>query len=86
MTNPPEPDQPDRNKFIDRQFRTLDRRMTRLEATQITDKEINASFQQVYDELDEINEKIDRVDDRLISLESKIDTILQHLTGYQPGQ
>jgi hypothetical protein len=37
----------DRERSVDRQFRILDRRLTRLEETQLTGKEINSGFDRV---------------------------------------
>jgi predicted ATP-dependent Lon-type protease len=83
-------DQPnDRERSVDRQFRILDRRLTRLEETQLTGKEINSGFDRVYEEIDELkvemNQRFDaqdaKIDNLGIELNGKLDFILRRLTG-----
>jgi hypothetical protein len=80
-------DQPnDRERSVDRQFRILDRRLTRLEETQLTGKEINSGFDRVYDEIDA---RFDRLEGEVRELRSetngKLDLILRRLTGMGQG-
>jgi hypothetical protein len=95
-------DQPnDRERSVDRQFRILDRRLTRLEETQLTGKEINSGFvgrrpafgNRVYDEIDaleeQINARFDRLEGEVRELRTetngKLDLILRRLTGMGQG-
>ncbi len=87
-------DQPsDRERAVDRQFRILDRRLTRLEETQLTGKEINLGFDRVYEEIDELkvemNQRFDAQDTKIdnlgIELNGKLDLILRRLTGMGQG-
>jgi predicted nucleic acid-binding Zn-ribbon protein len=85
MTQSREPEEND----LSRAVRRLDRRVRRLEDTQVPASELNDSFNRVYDEMDALEEQIDR---RFDSLEAKMDrqyeemnlkfaTIMRHLTG-----
>jgi Mg2+ and Co2+ transporter CorA len=85
MTQAREPD----DNETSRALRRLDRRVRRLEDTQMPASELNDSFNRVYDEIDALEEQIDR---RFDTLEAKIDrqyeemnlkfaTIMRHLTG-----
>jgi ABC-type phosphate transport system auxiliary subunit len=87
-------DQPnDRERLVDRQLRILDRRLTRLEETQLTGKEINSGFDRVYDEIDaleeQINARFDRLEGEVKELRTetngKLDLILRRLTGMGQG-
>ena len=80
--------QPEENE-INRALRRLDRRVRRLEDTQMPASELNDSFDRVYDEIDALEAKID---DRFDALDAKMDrqyeemnlkfaTIMRHLTG-----
>ena len=82
----------DRNREIDRQFRSLSRRIDRLEDTQITGRELNQAFSRVYDEIDAVEGKLDHlqsefeafrkeVNQKFDEVNQKLDTILRHITG-----
>jgi uncharacterized protein (UPF0335 family) len=82
----------DRNHEIERQLRSLSRRVDRLEYSQISPQEFSRSFDRVYDEIDAlediVNERFDRVNERLDRLESelrelnrKFDIVMQYITG-----
>jgi uncharacterized protein YdcH (DUF465 family) len=98
MTQASEPN--DRDRSLERQLRIFDRRLTRLEETQLTGKEISSAFDRVYDEIDALEDQMnarfdrlearfDRLDTRLDRLETEINgkfnTIMQHLTGLGGG-
>ena len=85
MTQAREPEEND----ISRALRRLDRRLRRLEDTQVPASEMSDSFNRVYDEIDALEEQIDR---RFDTLEAKIDKqyeemnlkfamVIRHLTG-----
>ncbi|MGK7954401.1 MAG: hypothetical protein AB4063_03930 [Crocosphaera sp.] len=75
----------DRNHEINRQLRSLNRRVERLEDTQITGREFNRGFDRVYEEIDDPNDKIDNLQSEFIEFRTevnqKLDTILRHITG-----
>jgi predicted nucleic acid-binding Zn-ribbon protein len=50
---------PDRDREIDRQLRSFNRRIQRLEDTQITAAELSLAFDRVYNEIDAVEDKID---------------------------
>ncbi len=81
MTQAREPD----DRGLDRTLRSFDRRLTRLEETQLTGKEINLGFDRVYEEIDELkvemNQRFDTQDTKIdnlgIELNGKLDLILR---------
>ena len=88
MTQSREPD----DRGLDRTLRSFDRRISRLEDTQVTWRELNDAFDRVYEEIDEVkvqvntleislNQRFDRVDGQLESLNTKFDIVMQHITG-----
>lgn len=87
MTQANEPN--DRERSLERQLRIFDRRLTRLEETQLTGKEINLSFDRVYEKIDaledQMNARFDRLENSVAELKSemngKFDAIMQRLTG-----
>jgi hypothetical protein len=77
--------EPNEDRRIDRQLRTIARRVNRLEDTQVTWSELNIEFDRLYDEVDglkiEMNQRFDRVESEVRNVSGKIDLILQHITG-----
>lgn len=75
----------DRNHEINRQLRSLNRRVERLEDTQITGRELNRGFDRVYEEIDDLNDKIDDLQSEFMEFRTevnqKLDTILRHITS-----
>ena len=75
-------DQPNEDRRIDRQLRTLARRVNRLEDTQVTWGELNVEFDRLYDEVDDLKKEMNqRFDSLSTELNGKIDIILRHITG-----
>jgi polyhydroxyalkanoate synthesis regulator phasin len=74
MTQASEPN----DRRIDRQLRTISRRVNRLEDTQVTWGELNVEFDRLYDEVDDFKKEMNQ---RFDSLESKFDLIMRHITG-----
>lgn len=90
MTQAQDPN--DRSDEFERQLRSLNRRVERLEDTQITGRELNRGFERVYEEIDhlqseftefrdEVNQKFDEVNQKFDEVNQKLDTILRHITG-----
>jgi predicted RNase H-like nuclease (RuvC/YqgF family) len=90
MTQANEPN--DFPREVDRQFRHLNRRVERLEDTQISPQEYARSFDRIYDdtsairrEIGELDRKVDRLENEVTQMRAemngKIDTILRHITG-----
>lgn len=75
----------ERDYEIDRQFRSLNRRIERLEDTQVTGRELNRGFDRVYAEIDHLEDKIDYLQSEFDKfrddINQKLDTILKHITG-----
>ena len=77
------------DKDFNRKLRRLDRRVSRLEDTQPTGRELNESFEQVYEEIDaleaQINLRFDALETNIhnefASLNTKFDLIMRRLTG-----
>jgi uncharacterized protein (UPF0335 family) len=81
MTQAREPN----DRGIDRTLRAFDRRISRLEDTQVTGRELNDAFDRVYEEIDElkaeINQRFDRVENEVREINGKVDLILKYITG-----
>jgi hypothetical protein len=81
-------DQPN-DRRIDRQLRTIARRVNRLEDTQVTWGELNVEFDRLYDEIDEFKTEINQrlttleigINQRFDAQDVKFDTILRRLSG-----
>jgi predicted nuclease with TOPRIM domain len=74
MTQASEPN----DRRIDRQLRTISRRVNRLEDTQVTWGELNVEFDRLSDEVDDLKKEMNQ---RFDSLESKFDLMMRHITG-----
>ena len=90
MTRSNEPD--DRNREIERQLRSLNRRVDRLEYSQISPQEFSRAFDRVYDDIDALedtmNERFDRLENEVRELNNKFeglnqkfDIVMQYITG-----
>ncbi|NJR32540.1 MAG: hypothetical protein HC778_06575 [Chamaesiphon sp. CSU_1_12] len=56
MTQAQNPD--DRDRQVDRELRALNRRVDRLEYTQMSPQEFRQAFERVYDEIDDLHEEV----------------------------
>ena len=83
MTENKEPS--DKNYEISRQLRSINRRVERLEDTQVTGRELNRGFDRIYEEIDYLEDKLDLLDSEFKEfrneINQKLDTILKHITG-----
>ncbi|WP_309744929.1 hypothetical protein [Chamaesiphon sp. OTE_20_metabat_361] len=81
MTQSQEPN----DRRIDRQLRTIGRRVNRLEDTQVTWGELNIEFDRLYDEVAEVKADlkadISGLKGDIATLNGKIDVLIQHITG-----
>lgn len=88
MTQASEPE----DRGLDRTLRAFDRRISRLEDTQVTWRELNSAFNRVDDQInelkveinqrfDDVNQRLDNIDRRFDSLDAKFDIIMRHITG-----
>jgi predicted nuclease with TOPRIM domain len=85
MTQSNEPN----DRRIDRQLRTINRRVNRLEDTQVTWGELNVEFDRLYDEVDELKAEMNQrfttletgMNQRFDSLDAKFDLIMRQITG-----
>lgn len=70
---------------LDRTLRTLNRRVTRLEETQITGRELDQDFDQVFMEIDELKVAVQQlqtnVERRFDELDRKFTIVMNHITG-----
>jgi uncharacterized coiled-coil DUF342 family protein len=76
MTQAQNPD--DSNRQVDRELRALNRRVDRLEYTQVSPQEFRQAFERVYEEIDDLK---DEVREMRSELNGKIDIIMRHITG-----
>jgi uncharacterized protein YceH (UPF0502 family) len=78
-------DQPNEDRRIDRQLRTIARRANRLEDTQVTWGELNVEFDRLYDEVAEVRADlkadISELKGEIAALNGKMDVLIQHITG-----
>ena len=70
-------DQPN-DRRIDRQLRTIARRVNRLEDTQVTWGELNVEFDRLYDEVDELKAEVKQ---QFAEVNTKLDIIIRGMTG-----
>jgi hypothetical protein len=70
---------------IERQLRSFDRRITRLEETQVTARELNVVFERVYDDIEmlnaQMNARFDLIQIEMRELNKKFDVVMHHLIG-----
>jgi hypothetical protein len=93
MTQAREPDDIDR---VNRELRGVNRRLDRLEYTQISPQEFSSVLDRIYEEIGStrsemraefvaVNARLDRMEaatnQRFDSLDAKFNTIMQHITG-----
>jgi hypothetical protein len=85
-------DQPN-DRRIDRQLRTIARRVNRLEDTQVTWGELNVEFDRLYDEVDELKTEMNQrftvleteINRRFDAQDAKLDIIIRQMTGMGQG-
>jgi chromosome segregation ATPase len=77
--------EPNEDRRIDRQLRTIARRVNRLEDTQVTWGELNIEFDRLYDEVAEVRADlkadISELKGDIATLNGKMDVLIQHITG-----
>ncbi|WP_295615249.1 hypothetical protein [Chamaesiphon sp. GL140_3_metabinner_50] len=83
MTQAQNPD--DKDRQVAREFRDLNRRVDRLEYTQVSPQEFRQAFERVYEEIDDLHDEVrelrTEMNARLDSLDTKFDIIMRHVTG-----
>ena len=76
---------PDDNRQVNRELRALNRRVDRLEYTQISPQEFRQAFDRVYEEIDDLKDEVGELrtemNGRFDSLEAKFDPLMRHITG-----
>jgi chromosome segregation ATPase len=77
--------EPNEDRRIDRQLRTIARRVNRLEDTQVTWGELNIEFDRIYDEVAEVRADlkadISELKGEIATLNGKMDVLIRHITG-----
>ncbi len=83
MTQAQNPD--DSNRQIDRELRALNRRVDRLEYTQVSPQEFRQAFERVYEEIDDLQDEVSQMRAEMREMRSdlngKFDIIMRHITG-----
>lgn len=76
------------DRELHRIIRSLDRRVNRLEDTQITDRELGAGFDRLYTEIDglalevrELRTEVGNIKSEVSELNRKFDIVMAHITG-----
>jgi hypothetical protein len=82
----PENQEPnDRDYEMSRQLKSINRRVERLEDTQVTGRELNRGFDRIYEEIDILEDKFDLLHSEFKrfrhEINQKLDTILKYITG-----
>ena len=70
--------EPNEDRRLDRQMRTMARRINRLEDTQVTWGELNVEFDRLYDEVDELKAEVKQ---QFAAVNTKLDIIIRQMTG-----
>ena len=70
--------EPNEDRRLDRQMRTMARRINRLEETQVTWGELNVEFDRLYDEVDELKAEVKQ---QFAAVNTKLDIIIRQMTG-----
>ena len=70
--------EPNEDRRLDRQMRTMARRINRLEDTQVTWGELNVEFDRLYDEVDELKAEVKQ---QFAEVNTKLDIIIRGMTG-----
>jgi predicted nucleic acid-binding Zn-ribbon protein len=65
----------------DRQLRHINRRLERLEDTQVSPQEFSRAFDRVYEEFAAVNGRFDQLENQIAELNSKFDIIMRYITG-----
>jgi septation ring formation regulator EzrA len=79
MTQAREPG--DRDREINREIRVLNRRVDRLEYSQISPQEFQQAFDRVYEEIDDLTVEVRGIKTDIGELNRKFDIIMNHITG-----
>ncbi|WP_310485547.1 hypothetical protein [Chamaesiphon sp. VAR_48_metabat_403] len=83
MTQAQNPD--DKDRQVAREFRDLNRRVDRLEYTQVSPQEFRQAFERVYDEIDDLHDEVRQMRSEMKEMRSdlngKFDLIMRHITG-----
>jgi hypothetical protein len=78
-------ERPDDINRIDRELTGVNRRLDRLEYTQITPQEFNTALDRIYEEITasgrEMRAEILAVNAKLDSLDAKFNILMKHITG-----
>ena len=69
----------------DRQLRHLNRRLERLEDTQISPQEFGRGLDRVYAEIDALRSEIQEMKMLMMEMNNKFDIIMQYITGNDGG-
>jgi septation ring formation regulator EzrA len=67
--------------YYDRQLRHINRRLERLEDTQVSPQELTRGLDRVYLEIDELRQEVREVKISVDELNRKFDVIMQYITG-----
>ena len=70
----------------DRQLRCLNRRLERLEDTQISPQEFTRGLERVYAEIDALRLEIQEMKMSMMKMNGEFDIIMRYITGNDEGQ
>ncbi|MGK7931982.1 MAG: hypothetical protein AB4041_11195 [Microcystaceae cyanobacterium] len=70
--------------YYDRQLRQINRRLERLEDTQVSPQEFIRGLDRVYQEIDGLRQEMQEMNRKVEEMDRKFDVIMQYITGNNP--
>jgi septation ring formation regulator EzrA len=72
--------------YYDRQLRQINRRLERLEDTQVSPQEFLRGLDRVYQEIEGLRQEMQEMKVSVMEMNRKFDVIMQYITGNNPDK